>query len=370
MNKLKKILKVIFKIVVWGFAAFGFVLSFSYLAIVKQWTNESGSIDINNRKFEEVSTSTTKKDKDSAAIHPVDAAFISYKLMVLNRYYPKNATVIINVLQKSGDFELANKMIQAVNIKTFDSLNLDVEFNRNRQIFEYYYKSSSHSKNAFDWIDLSEWQVLKEAIRKDKNLIDSAASLIGIEPRLITMVLIGEQIRLFNSNREIYKNALMPLKILSISNKISYGVTGIKDFTAKDVELNLKDATSPFYLGKKYENFIQFKTENHDEERMSNLVNYKNHYYSYLYAGLILKQIREQWKKAGYDISNRPEILATLFNVGFRYSKPKSNPIVGGSHVEVGGKDYTFGGISFEFYYSGELTDIFPYHNEKWKDNI
>ncbi len=109
-----------------------------------------------------------------------------------------------------------------------------------------------------------------------------------------------------------------------------------------------------------------FKTGNHEAERMSNLINFKNHYFSYLYAGLILRQIREQWLRAGYDVSSRPEILATLFNVGFRSSNPKPNPVVGGSRIEVGGRKYTFGGIAFEFYYSGELTDLFPYKQQKW----
>jgi hypothetical protein len=33
---------------------------------------------------------------------------------------------------------------------------------------------------------------------------------------------------------------------------------------------------------------------------------------------------------------------------------------VGGSNFNVGGIEYTFGGICYEFYYSGELQDYFP----------
>ena len=370
MEKFKKYSKIVLKILVVIFAVFGFVLSFSYIAIFKQWTNESGSADINNRKFEEVSEPISKiNDSDSSLTktEPHNAAYISYKLMILERYFPKNAKVILQVLEKNGDFELANKMIQAVNIKTIDSLNLEKEFNKNKELFYDDYGLYSSRNNAFEWLNREEWNILKQAIVKDKHLIDSAANILGIEPRLIAMVLIGEQIRLFNSEREIFKRALMPLKILSVGNMISFGVTGIKEFTAKEVENNLKNTDSPFYLGKYYENIIQFKTANIDEERMANLVNYKNHFHSYLYAGLIIMQIREQWRKAGYDISNRPEILATLFNVGFRVSKPKPNPIVGGSRIKVGDKEYTFGGIGFEFYYSGELIEEFPYTKEKFK---
>ncbi|MFY7943514.1 MAG: hypothetical protein ACOVNZ_02990, partial [Crocinitomicaceae bacterium] len=40
-------------------------------------------------------------------------------------------------------------------------------------------------------------------------------------------------------------------------------------------------------------------------------------------------------------------------------SKPKKNPEAGGSTFNVGGKDYTFGGLCFEFYYSGQLQELF-----------
>ena len=40
--------------------------------------------------------------------------------------------------------------------------------------------------------------------------------------------------------------------------------------------------------------------------------------------------------------------------------KPKKDPQVGGSNFIIGEKEYTFGGICFEFYYSGELQKEFP----------
>jgi hypothetical protein len=46
--------------------------------------------------------------------------------------------------------------------------------------------------------------------------------------------------------------------------------------------------------------------------------------------------------------------------LGYQKSKPKKNPVAGGSTFDVGGKDYTFGGLCFEFYYSGQLQDLFP----------
>ena len=70
---------------------------------------------------------------------------------------------------------------------------------------------------------------------------------------------------------------------------------------------------------------------------------------------------------AGYDISDRPDILFTLFNVGFSQSVPKPNPVAGGSHINVGDRSYTFGAIGFDFYYSGELADAFPFQRQHFK---
>lgn len=44
------------------------------------------------------------------------------------------------------------------------------------------------------------------------------------------------------------------------------------------------------------------------------------------YAGAMLRLFCEQWAAAGYPIEDRPEILATLYNIGFERSHPKPNP--------------------------------------------
>ena len=60
-------------------------------------------------------------------------------------------------------------------------------------------------------------------------------------------------------------------------------------------------------------------------------------------------------------MSYRPEILGTLFKLGFNKSVPKANPKVAGAEVTVGGETYTFGRLAYEFYYSGELIEIFGF---------
>jgi hypothetical protein len=74
-----------------------------------------------------------------------------------------------------------------------------------------------------------------------------------------------------------------------------------------------------------------------------------------------MKQIKNQWQKAGFDISQKPDILATLYNIGFEHSIPKSDPQVGGAMIEINGQTYSFGGLAYQFFISDELKTEFPY---------
>ena len=224
-------------------------------------------------------------------------------------------------------------------------------------------------QNLIPWMAEPAWPALKEAILRDSALINEAGRLTGVEPRMIVGCLIGEQIRLFNSKREMFKKYLGPVKVLSVQSQFSYGVNGIKNFTAEAVEQHLQDPSSEFYMGKAYEHLLDFETDDHATERYNRLVDYRNHLYSYIYTGCILHQTMLQWRRAGYDISDRPDVLFTLFNVGFSQSVPKPDPVPGGSHIEVGDRMYTFGGIGFDFYYSGELADAFPFRQQRFTQN-
>ena len=218
-----------------------------------------------------------------------------------------------------------------------------------------------------------EWSYFKEAVAKDKKYIDSAAAACGVEPRMIVACLVGEQVRLFNSRRERFKDLVAPLKTLALETNMSFGVTGIKEQTARNIENYLHDASSPFYCGAKYAHILDYdSTRNYNNAhndtlslRVKRLVQYKDHYYSYLYAGIFIRQIATQWQKAGYPIDDRPEILASIFNLGYNKSKPKKYPSVGGSNFMIRDKEYTFGGVAYDFYYSGELLEEFPYATEK-----
>ena len=363
--------KIPYQIALYGFAAYGVVLVGVFVALKLRLTDDKGLVDNNNRYFQEM------HDKYNQDFKVDSTSLIKYRNEILqrinlvNEYYPKNARVILEAWSQSKSEKIALQMLAALDLKlkdnkTYQKRLRDILSNSNNQ-------NMAKGGNAFEWMNFIEWSYFKEAVTKDKKYIDSAALACGVEPRMIVACLVGEQVRLFNSRRERFKNVVAPLKTLALETNSSYGVTGIKERTAQNIEYYLKDAKSPYYCGSKYEHILDYdSTINYNNQhndtmslRVKRLVQYKDHYYSYLYAGIFIRQIATQWQKAGYPIDDRPEILASIFNLGYNKSKPKKNPAVGGSNFMIRDKEYTFGGVAYDFYYSGELLEAFPYATEK-----
>lgn len=338
------------------------------MAIQFKWTNQKGSVDQNSRYLHDINEKYSGKTASSHQSSEMEEKIAVFKrIELLNRFYPVNAEYIVYAFEKGDTITEISRMLDAVDLVLKDDLSYQKALKRLSN--EQKTGSGKNQQTAFEWMNIDEWGVFKEAVAKDKHLIDSVSKVTGVEERLIVSCLVGEQIRLFNSNREAFKQWIGPLKILSVESQFSFGVTGIKEHTAQKIERLLKDPTSEFYLGQEYEHLLDFKTEDPTTERISRLTSFRNHYYSYLYAAIFLKQVKLQWEKAGYPIEQRPEILATLFNVGFPQSNPNADPKVGGSTIKIHEVPYTFGMISYQFYYSGELYDLFPIRGKKFDWN-
>ncbi len=344
-------------------------------AIIGAWglyqlgvTNNRGAVDKNYRYLMSVSEMEELKGAKMTQAQIDEQWALQYgRLAALARFYPENARLIMRAAQFSGDPMVVNRMVAAAQIYMEENDSIDALADRIGALLAS--TPQQQRQNLIPWMAEPAWPALKEAILRDSALINEAGRLTGVEPRMIVGCLIGEQIRLFNSKREMFKKYLGPVKVLSVQSQFSYGVNGIKDFTAEAVEQHLQDPSSEFYMGKAYEHLLDFETNDHATERYNRLVDYRNHLYSYIYTGCILHQTMLQWRRAGYDISDRPDVLFTLFNVGFSQSVPKPNPVPGGSHIEVGDRMYTFGGIGFDFYYSGELADAFPFRQQRFTQN-
>ena len=184
------------------------------------------------------------------------------------------------------------------------------------------------------------------------------------------MCLVGEQVRMFNASRERFKQYVYPFNNIILPRNRGYGVTSILEHTALRIERQLIDKNNKFYPGDYFykclnttdaaPSLVVDSIKAHQHKTIQRLIKGGDHFYSYLYTGFLIRQYQAHWQLEGFDLSYRPEIVGTLFNLGFEKSKPKKDPEVGGSSFKVGDNEYTFGGLCYEFYYSGEMMKDFP----------
>ncbi|MDE2031204.1 MAG: hypothetical protein KGI58_03035 [Patescibacteria group bacterium] len=360
--------KLILKIAFYFFAIVGFIFTSVFIAMSLHLTNVAGSIDarnasfnIANKNFTHNNIVTSLYSSDNSPMEVLDPV-TECRILTISSILPENGKVIMDTYISTKSSIIAQKMIRAVELVTTNNTFLQNRLSK-CDIFSDNNSNSvttASNQTIFGWILSKDWEVMRAALIKDKDIILQASRDSGIPARIIVSTIIPEQFRFFTSNREDFKKYLEPLKVLGNLTKFSYGIAGVKINTAETIENNLKDTSSPYYLGPSYEHIFDYSTTDINSERLQRLTDTNNHYYSYLYTAIFLKEIMHQWQLAGYPISDRPEVLATLFNIGFNKSVPKANPEVGGSTITINDRDYTFGDLAYEFYYSGELSDIFP----------
>ena len=356
--------------------AFLLLLLAGFLAVRFNLTKISGEVDRNTNSYNLLEDNLIDNHQANLVYLPVnrsqqeiDDSKIYCQLSVLADFADYNAANIFKVYEQNKSYALAKKMILAVELRLPNGSEIAGQLSKcetaensgaTKNLLENKLKNIKH-QNVFVWQNEEPWQVIREAVIKDKDNINKAGAVLDISPRLILSVAIVEQLRLYYTQRELFETVFRPLKILASANKMAWGVMSIKETAAIKAEAGMKDKNSVFYPGDKYARLLDLISSDPTSERYAKLTDDKNHYYSYLYGGAIVKQLIAQWQKAGYDISDRPEILATLFNIGVQNSKPKSNPQVGGSKIEIVGNKYVFGSLAYEFYYSGDLIADFPY---------
>lgn len=345
-------------------ALFALALIGVALAAKFKWTNDSGNVDLNSRYFSEMAGKYNQGFQTDSLTFAKQERQMYQNVGLLAKYYPQNAKLILDAFHRSGDVTIALRMLDAANLR----MKKHKGYQRELQRIEA--QASEASLSIYPWANYREWKEFCRVVRADSAAIDSVSRITGVESRLIVMCLVGEQIRMFNSSREQFKKYVVPYNRLILTTNRGYGVTGILQNTALKIEKNLFDKSSAFYPGAYYQNCLNVKDsfpelvndtiEAHKHLTIQRLMKGGDHFYSYLYTAFFLRQFQSHWEKEGFTLAYRPEILGTLYNLGFQKSKPKKNPAVGGSTFNVGDKEYTFGGLCYEFYYSGELMNLFP----------
>lgn len=376
---MKKILFQIIKFILAFFLAFLLLLTAGFFAVRFGWTNVAGEENLDSfeynqeaKRIENLANNEVQANlPNNESIYGPNEKTNRCKIFVASQYNDYNAAAILRVYQSSRSEVLLNRMLLAMKLRlsnreTFSRELLNCEQNPEMiPTFEELNEklTVTKNKNLYAWQNGESWGIIKEALIKDRNLVNDAALKAGVQPRLLLSVAIVEQLRLYYTQRELFEKVFKPLKILANANKMAWGVMSIKEAMAIQTENNLKDPSSHFYLGPNFSGLLDFPAgSNPEKERYNRLTNERNHFYSYLYGALIIKELQAQWTKAGYNIDYRPEIIATLFNIGFHRSIPKENPMVGGSTIEIDGEKYFFGSLAYEFYYSGELMEEFPFN--------
>ncbi|HVU80152.1 MAG TPA: hypothetical protein VHD37_02190 [Candidatus Paceibacterota bacterium] len=216
-------------------------------------------------------------------------------------------------------------------------------------------------KSVCAWSETPEWDAVKGGLIKDAGVLGRVSAETGIPARMIAAVVVPEQMRFFTSNREVFKRYFEPLKILGSLSQFSLGVSGIKEDTAKAIEAYAADPSSAFYPGAGMSALIEYAPgADRDAELYNRLTDAKDHYYSLLYTALYIKEVEMQWARAGFDISDKPGTIATLFNIGFANSHPNAAPRTAGAGITAGGQTYAYGELGAEFYASNELSDVLP----------
>jgi hypothetical protein len=361
-KKKYKFLRLTYFTVLHLLSIFAVFLMLTALAVKFKWTNEKGNVDINNRYFSSMAKQYGTDLKSKKANLAREESILLQKIGLLAKYSPLDAAKINNAYFATKEISIAQRMFDAAALLLKDNKLFQKEL---RKI-----KAKSNKKSLFEFSNYTVWKTFCDAVRKDKAAIDSASRITGVESRLIVMCLVGEQVRMFNANRERFKQYVYPFSSVILPKNRGYGVTSILEHTALQIEKNLINPKSEFYPGDYF-----FKTLNttdaapglvidsikaHQHKTIQRLIMGGDHFYSYLYTAFLIRQYQAHWQRAGEDLSYRPEIIGTLFNLGFHKSKPKKNPEVGGSNFTVGNKEYTFGGLCYEFYYSGEMLKDFP----------
>ncbi len=399
LDEMNRILKFIYRIALYCVALVGLGFIGVYLAMRLHWTDVPGDTDLRSDQFalvaqtagedakadlqptlEMAETATTlsiaeldQKIADAIAyqsqLETVKQAkqVILCKIEVLAKYDGYDAPGVWSVYQTTQSEVVLQKMQFALepylSVEYFTELAACAT-QPNAELTEEsvsnFVLQSTMGHSLFTWRTAEEWPSLAEAVRKDADVINRVATETGVPARLIAASLLVEQLRLYHTQREYYEQYFAPLKILASATKFAWGVMSIKEQTARQIEDHLNDANSPYYLGSDDAHRLDFTTSDTTTERYQRLTNEDDHYYSYLYGALYFKQLMTQWQSAGFDISDRPEILLTLFNIGFEHSEPKVDPAVGGSTLEINGRTYTFGGLGYEIYYSSEFLENFP----------
>lgn len=198
--------------------------------------------------------------------------------------------------------------------------------------------------------DLYEWpitQFIKNFMNDEKNKkeLKQIADLLKIDERIIMSIVLVEQLRAAETDRDRVKK-LAEKSLLNSFTMFSLWISWMKVSTANKIEWFLKNSSSEFYLWKDYESILNFDTKDIWNERYKRLTSNDTYYWQYLYTWISIKMFQKQWSNKWFNIDDKAWIIWTLYNLWFEKSKPKQNPSLWWANISYLWNSYLFWELS------------------------
>ncbi len=144
-------------------------------------------------------------------------------------------------------------------------------------------------------------------IGTNKILIESSTEKFHINPSYLAAIIFTE--RTLNYD---WKDDALDVLLAKAGRNSSIGFTQVKLKTAYWIERQLDDSLSVFFPGGKYTGIVPVS-----KSPVELLTKLQNDSLNILYAAAYLRIIQSRWAKAGFTIAGKPEIIGTLYSIGF-----------------------------------------------------
>jgi hypothetical protein len=187
-------------------------------------------------------------------------------------------------------------------------------------------------------------EIVRKMLADKANFINDAAKKLDIDQRLLASVIYTElrvNVNLLDSFERVFA---------SLGNNTSIGLAQIRINTAKWIIDTVKDSNSYYFLESQYHKWLP------KYERREDIVKLlENDSTNCLLAAFHLRQIITRWEHAGFDLWDRPDIVATLYSYGL-FRRDDNSEIV--PHAKP--RSNFFGKVAADFFYSGKMRSNFP----------
>lgn len=176
-----------------------------------------------------------------------------------------------------------------------------------------------------------KWAYTRKAFA---NSISYWSKKLNIDPDLVMACVLGEQIRIANKwarwNLKDIVNWMTPRLLRSYNT--SLGIGGIKLTTAKDIKKNTIDYGMWEYV---------------KDDVLTSSWLADNDALNAKYATFLVYNIMTRWIEDWHNISDKPWVICTLYNMWNAKEKaPHANPLIGGSVIRVGKKNFVYGWLA------------------------